>query len=46
MKLKLETIYVIFKCNYRKEVRLANKDNKWYYISANHIRAGAVVFMV
>lgn len=46
MKLKLETMYVIFKYNYRKEVRLANKDNKWYYISTKHIRAGAAVFMV
>lgn len=43
-KLKLETMYAILKYNYRKEVHLANKDNKHYYISKNHIRAGAAGF--
>lgn len=45
MTFKLETMYAILKYNYRKEVHLGNKDNKHYYISTNHIRAGAAVFL-
>lgn len=46
LKLKLETMYAILKYNYRKEVHLVNKDNKHYYVSTNHIGAGAAGFMV